>query len=339
MLNRIIILLFFAGLAAGFGSVERADAAPRPFQRSQQNESRDIFADFGVGYLYGNTTYRIDVNDPPSGQALSSELRFPLETFLYTIDGGYIVKDRQGRDQVIFSLRFQGNMGSSSGKLQDSDWLNDAADIIAVGAVNPGKDIFSESAVDLTARIADVRLAYLFRPADHVGVGPFVGYQYRFFDYTVSNLSQVGYGPYAAGYTGSISGKVLTYEVTYTIPYVGGQADMRVSGKIRLFADAGYSPIAVAKDRDDHVLRAKLGKGIARGQAYFATAGILWDLSDSDSIRLSGSYSGIWTRGLQTQYWYASMPNEPPAGTEMTGIADRINSQQASAEILISHRF
>jgi len=239
------------------------------------------------------------------------------------------------------------NIGNGSGKLKDSDWLTDNFDIAAPpppnppnsGYAHPGLDIYSESDTTLKTNSIDLRGSYNNWISDNLSIGPLGGSLYQNYQFDASNANQVGYGPWA-DYTSSISGLVITYEVTYTIPYLGIHSEMLVGRSFQAFLDLGYSPLAAAEDKDDHVLRGKRSTGSTLGNAYLATLTAQWDMEDNDFFLMRGQYLKIDTSGTQTQTWYRA-PNSDgvPAGYTITGIDDKITSQQISLSLLFTHRF
>jgi outer membrane protease len=309
--------------------------AAQPVQQS----SGDITFGIGIGYLNGNTLYHISSYDA-TGQGIESELEFPLKTFLFSIQGGYLSKDLKGRDEVKITLQWLTNIDNGSGQLKDSDWATDAVDIALVGAPHAGLDIFSTSDIKLKANILDLRASYNNWLSDTLSVGPLGGFLYQNFHFDASHLSQVGYGPYAPGYTGTIPGKVLTYDVTYIIPYLGIHSELQLSKQFHALVDLGYSPWVSAEDEDDHLLRYKRSNGSTTGTAYLAAVSARWDLQDDNSFLLQGQYLKIDTTGTQTQTWYRA-PNSDglPAGYTITGIHDKVTSQQTTITFLFNHRF
>lgn len=334
--SAVLFLTLFCLLA---GLVADAFAAPtRPRKRSPR-PTTDGYLSFGAGYLSGNTTYRIDIYDQSSGGEILSELMFPLNTLLLGLEAGYITKDARTRDAWKFSLACSIDAGTVSGKLEDSDWMNDVVDTTLVGATNPGKDIYSESSVDLNARMLDLRISRSCWLSDSLAVGPLAGYLYQSFEFTARDVNQVGYGPYASSYSGVFSGKVLNYEVTYQIPYAGIHSEVPAGTRFRMTFDLGYSPWAKAEDEDDHVLRTKKAQAKASGSAWLAALAAQWELKDNNFIIIRGEYRKIETTGSQTQYWYGNTSGEPPAGTSITGVSDRITSEQISLVLLATSRF
>jgi outer membrane protease len=301
---------------------------------------------FGLGYLTGSTIYHISVYDATAG--IESELEFPLDTMIVGLEGGYVSRNAKGQDALRIGLQWFRSLGSGSGKLKDSDWISGTAETSPPPngfgfPAHPGLDIYSTSDISLKANIIDLRGSYNNWISDNLSLGPVGGLLYQNYQFDASNVNQVGYGPYAPEYTGSASGLVLTYEVTYTIPYLGIHSEILVRRNFQAILDLGYSPGASAEDRDDHVLRGKLSKARTSGSAYLATLTAQWDIEDNDYILIRGQYLKIDTIGWQTQTWYRdeiiSATETIPAGTTITGINDKITSQQVSLSLLFNHRF
>jgi outer membrane protease len=335
-MKRILALtLLSTALWTCSGVYHAAQAAP-PFQ---QNASNYAFG-YGIGYLNGNTLYHISVYDATGG--IESELEFPLNTVLFGLEGGYVSKNAKGQDEFRIGLQWFTNIDSGSGKLKDSDWLTDNFDIQAPpsppyppnsGYPHPGLDIYSESDIALKANIIDLRGSYNNWISDNLSIGPLGGFLYQNYQFDASNVNQVGYGPWAPGYTGSASGLVLTYEVTYAIPYLGIHSEILVSRSFQAAFDLGYSPWAAAEDKDDHILRKKLSRAKTTGSAYLATITAQWHIEDNDFVLIRGQYLGIKTTGTQTQTFYDG------SGDIFTGINDKITSKQISVAGVFSHRF
>jgi outer membrane protease len=296
---------------------------------------------FGLGSLQGDTTYHISAYDA-AGSGIESELEFPLMTIMLGVEGGYVGRNEKGQEALRISLQWSVNVDNGSGLLKDSDWLTNDLDIQAPpspphppnsGYPHPGLDIYSTSDIALKANIADLRASYNYWPSEGLAIGPLGGLLYQHFKFNASNVHQVGFGPYAADYTGNVSGLVLTYDVTYIIPYLGMHVEMPAGTHLQAFLDLGYSPRASAEDRDDHVLRKKVSRASTSGTAWLAALSAQWDLKDNDFFLLRGQYLRIDTSGTQTQTF------SDGSGQVFTGINDRITSLQVSASISFSHRF
>jgi outer membrane protease len=333
-LRRTCIPVIMAAMCLLLSSSMTVQAA-QPVQQSASDFSFGI----GIGYLNGNTLYHISSYDA-TGQGIESELEFPIKTFMLSIQGGYLSKDRKGRDEVKITLQWLTNIDSGSGQLKDSDWLTDTYDIQAPpsppnppnsGYPHPGLDIFSTSDIKSTVNIIDLRGSYSNWLSDNLSIGPLGGFLYQNFQFDASNLNQVGYGPWAV-YTATVPGLVLTYQVTYAVPYLGVHSQIQLGHQFQTIIDLGYSPWVWVNDKDDHVLRQKVAEASTTGKAYLASATLQWNIQD-DCIQVGGQYLKIDTTGTQTQTFYDG------SGIIITGINDKITSEQTFLTILFNHRF
>jgi outer membrane protease len=300
-------------------------------------ENHSVYVGPQWGYLYGDTTYHISQYFGSSG--IESELEFPLQTALAGIALKYNSEDRREKLGLQVSLTWMTNIDKGSGKMKDSDWLTDDYDL-ELGAPHPGKDVYSESEIELQAQIFDLRAILAKDMGQSFNIGLMLGYRYQQFKYDVMNLNQVGYGPYAYVATVSVPGLVATYEVKYGIPYMGLAMDFknrRLEGEITTQVRLGFSPFAFADDRDDHILRSKLSTCSANGPALLASVGTTWDISEAWRLELSGEYLNIWTDGVQKQYFYATT-DEANAGRTFF-INDEITSRQLSLMANLTFQF
>jgi outer membrane protease len=281
-----------------------------------------IYLDLGVqgGYLKGDTTYRITFD---GGE---SELEFPLKTYFIGPEVGLGYKNSQKQDKFRVKIRWLTNIGDGLGNMKDSDWLDDDG--------QPGLDIYSESNIRLRANIFDFNLLYNLWLTKNITVGSVFGYKYQQFDYRVSNTNQVGYGIYAADYTAYVRGRTLEYKVKYHIPYFGLSSDLLFGKKFHVNVGGSYSPWAIAKDRDDHILRYKLSKGDADGYAYFINLNAILNILPNWFLILGGEYTKIHTTGTQHQSFY----DGAYAGWTAE-VDDKITSKQSFLSAAITYTF
>jgi outer membrane protease len=290
-----------------------------------------LYLDIGLesGYLRGDTTYNISF---PGGE---SELEFPLKTFLMGPKIGWGYKNHRNQDKFRLNVKWLTNIGHGSGKVKDSDWIDDDASFLEIpGYSHPGLDIYSESDIKLRLHVVDVNAAYKFWPIRNLSVGPMVGYKFQQFKYDVSNLNQVGYGLYAPLFTEYVAEKWLDYKVRYHIPYFGLSSDALFGEKFQANMKLGYAPWAFAKDRDDHILRYKLSKGDTDGYAYMANLNGSWNFLSHWSLTIGGEYTKIHTTGTQHQSFYAG----PYVGLT-ADVDDKITSSQWFFSAMITYRF
>ena len=179
--------------------------------------------------------------------------------------------------------------------------------------------------------------SFNFFPSKMIGIGPMIGYRYQFFEYEISNLYQIGFGPYSQDpniNVGFIPGKTLTYEVKYNIPYFGLNTDVLVGDSFRLNLRGGAGWVN-AKDEDDHVLRYKLSKGDCDGVAYLVNINANWEFLHNWLLQLSGEYLDIYTKGTQHQEFYP-----PSINTDWEAdVDDKITSSLWMAYVTLKYRF
>lgn len=284
------------------------------------------------GSMRGDTTYHISVYS--GGEGVESELEFPLRAAMAGVELSYRPRNRE---DLRLTGRFLTNVTDGSGKLKDSDWLNDTFEINRGIPVHPGLDIYSESDIELQAYMLDLKAAIDLHQEKNFTFGLLGGLRLHRFQFEAFNVNQVGFGPYAAGYTVFVPGKTIDYRVTYFILYGGLSAGLRMHDALRADASLAFSPITFAKDRDDHVLRDKLSKAETYGYAALAEFGLTWTIESSVEMRASGEYIAIRTKGEQTQMWYGPADGVP-VGTNYTGIDDEITSDQFTALLTLTFR-
>lgn len=247
------------------------------------------------GYISGHTTYHISSYSGTSG--VESELEFPLRAVL----GGLVLTASDG--QTDLEVGFLTNITSGSGKLKDSDWLTSDLDIQETGQAHPGKDIYSESRIDLRAVVLEgaVKTTYSLNGID---VLPTLGMVYQFFDFDAYDTEQVGYGPYASVYTVSVSGRTIEYSIGYFFFYLGPEVEGQWQ-QLTLSAGVFFCPYVYASDRDDHLLRYKLSEAETDGTGYVARLSVSWQPQRGPRVSLQGRYLSLNTSGTQRQTFYS----------------------------------
>ncbi len=316
------------GLALALGATTQAFA---------QEPSRGWSLEVALGAEMGggDTTYRIEASD--GVDSIASELEFPLSSVMLRVQGELAapIVPEEGRFVLQGALLTSPRERAGSGTMKDSDWLSGPMEISLVGAPHDGKDIYSESDAQLDALVLDLRAAWEFRPARAPGMvlAPMLGLLYQRFDYSVRDAHQVGYGPYAATYSGFAPGQVLVYRVSYRAPYVGARAAI-ASGQLTATADLWFSPFASADDRDDHVLRSKLSETDASGSAWQVSLGARLALGAADLVQAQAATVRISATGTQHQRFYAG----PLAGS-YSDIDAKITSTRNSFLLSYVHRF
>jgi outer membrane protease len=326
------MLFTFWGMGSGLPQIDAKDGLSQPEPLVGWGFGRGrLYLDLGLqsGYIDGDTTYRISF---PGG---ASELEFPVRTYLI---GPHVVwgyQNAQKQDIVRLEAKWLTNLGDGKGKMKDSDFIDDDSAFFGMPVPdNPGLDIYSESRMDLGVDIIDANLVYNFWPVKCLSIGPLVGFKYQRLEYDVSDTNQVGFGPYAADFTASVSGKTLDYWVKYYIPYFGLSSDLMLGNKIRMNFKGAYSPWTWAEDRDDHLLRFKRSEGDTDGYAWIASVNGSWNFLPHWILTLGGEYTKIHTTGDQHQSFY----DGPLMGLAFD-VDDKITSEQWYYSVTVTYRF
>lgn len=288
----------------------------------------------GVGTLAGDTTYTIGfhgVHWP------LSELAWPLDALVASAGA------RAELGVLTVEAEVVKNLTADAGKMEDSDWGVFALEGCPHCDAD-SLDVFSESRATLEALTLKVEALAWYRAYPSFRLGAGAGLRYMSYGFEASDLAQYSpswgrYGLPFDPFRAMVDGIAITYEVTYLVPYaaVGGTwraADLFSRGDELAFEVVlGYSPIARATDRDDHVLRDKLSEADCSGSALLAGL--------SGSYRPGGRFflfatielAVISTSGTQTQTFYDEGDHDAPP--ELVGrrffVDTEISSTQSRA--------
>ena len=269
-------------------------------------QAPEVDLSVGTGTLRGHTTYRIGgtVNTASGSYGYHfpiSELEFPLDVYVFSV-----------RENVQFAEKWKVeggvkcNLTKDAGKMKDSDWgyyylRGDA------GAEQDTLDIYSESDAELNAFIWDINLGYSFYEKSNLSFIAGLGYIRQKFDYEIRDLDQ--WYPSDSYYFGVdfphdyVSGKVLEYEVTYSIPYVKIGTQLEIRDKFSVEASLGYSPIVRVDDEDQHLLRSKVNRGDCDGDAILFSVEGRYDFPNNWFLTLQLDYTKIDADGESKAYF------------------------------------
>lgn len=243
----------------------------------------------------GDTTYQIGgtFSTPSTAYEMHfpiSELEFPLDVYMISLSGGIEITKK-----LFMSARVKKNVTDDAGKMKDSDWMT---------LSNPDRlDIYSESDAELDALIIDINFRYKFFNKSGWSFSAGLGYLYQYFDYDIFDLDQwYPSGVYGTGHD-YVSGKVLTYEVKYSIPYTEIGAQFKIKD-FSVETTLGYSPLVNVKDEDHHILRSKVNKGDCDGDAIFFSLKGQYDFLKNWFLTLGFEYMKIETEGESDAYFY-----------------------------------
>lgn len=285
-----------------------------------------------IGLMTGDTTYQIGglITDNAGGVY---EVQFPLSELKWPLDIAVAFLGGSGRfGPLSVQARIGASLTDSPGEMEDSDW---GVYYLDYGPPfrDDSLDIFSTSDATLSAAMFDlkVRYAFLDRPGFSLAGG--IGLLYQDFSFEARGVDQ--YSPSWRDYgltgdpfrfRGGPNQLGITYDVTYTVPYLEIAAGWKFGHRVTVDASLGYSPIAYAEDTDDHVLRGKLSEGSCDGSAVMANVGATVAFGRRFFGAVGLSYLNIDTDGTQVQSYY-----EDPSmiGYEAT-IDHTITSSQTS---------
>lgn len=292
------------------------------YESTTFSQGYNTYITVGIGVLSGDTTYQIGERYVyPSGSGTYhfpiSKLEFPLDILMISVE-----ESKEFAKNWKMSIVAKKNYTRNAGKMEDSDWLTIA---------NPSQlDVYSQSDAYLDALILGINVSYRIFEAPHWSLIAGVGYWYQNFDYECKlnrQWSPSGLSGYDYTGTGSVD---LTYEVTYSIPYIEIGTQYTFNNKWSLDASLGYSPIVHAEDLDVHVLRAKVSEGDCDGDAMLFSLKGRYNVSRSWFFALQLDYTYIHTDGRQKQY---------TDGTWSATIDQKITSEQLFGVLSAGYAF
>ncbi len=327
-----VILAAYAGPAtAADGAVLGAGAGPvsRPAQAPGTSANTANYSlSIGPELMSGDTTYRIGYPAvDPSGVVYHgyfplSELVWPLDFWLVRLDGRVTVNDQWRLNATI-----KKDVSTPGDDMEDSDWLT---------ATNPARlDVYSESEISsFDAFIIDTDIEWSFLRRNGLSVYAGVGYLYQNFDYEAEILNQ--YSPSGLpGYDFDGDGRVgITYEMTYSIPYLKLGTDLQVNPNLSLEGSIAYSPIVEAEDTDHHLLReygGKISSGDMDGDAFMLDISGRYSFTPTIFMEAGFQFMKIEVDGTQTQKYGWGIP----LGT----IDEEAESTQTSGFLSIGYMF
>lgn len=285
-----------------------------------------------IGKLNGHTTYQIGgAVDTPSDSWVqrfpTSELEFPLDVCMISVGGSVELLEKWK-----LGLGVKKNITDDAGKMEDSDWGINYYEI-SWWTDPDSLDIYSESDAELDALIMDINLRYKFYEKSSYSFIAGLGYIRQNFDYEISNLDQ--WYPSCNEYYGydiehlRVSGRVLTYEVTYSIPYM--EIGIReTEDKLSVEASIGYSPFVNVKDEDHHLLRSMVSYGDCDGDAVLFSLEVRYDFPKNWFLTLGLDYMKIETDGKSKTY---------VKGAYDYTIDQRIESEQTFIAFAVGYAF
>lgn len=332
-MGRLVKIALFVGVVVFSGSPEGAFAqyatgpdgqyAGRAQASAVQKraDEPDFFSlEQRVGYLFGHTLYQIRYPlYVGESSRLLSELKFPMDASLAGVSASF------GRIDVWdLGVAIATNISKDTGKMKDSDWMD----------VNPAtKSVYSESDTKMDAILVDVVGKFNVLRRETTTLGVMVGYRDDDLKFEARNVNQVCLTETGCSELGSafVPGKVLTYKMTYKIPYGGLALILRPSPRASVNL-TGALGRAYAKDEDNHVLRGKRASAESEGPYYSLKAEGRFTLTPQLLLTVGAEYLVIDAEGKQNQVCYTPTPR-CPFGEGTTGIDYKAKSEQTTATV------
>ena len=296
--------------------------------------------DFTFGHsaaaMFGHTTYCLKLRS--FEPALLSKLVFPLDTATAGIEARWDIL-RQGRREWILKFSTRINLSDPRAPMADSDYDDYAG-------YPPRMWSYTESDIAMRSVFASVSAGRRLISSGAFELYAEAGYRFQYIDQEALNYSgwQVAWNDVSLEwevYLVAYPETALEYTIIYHLASLGFLADTRLTGRLRLAANASLLAV-IASDRDDHILRTKLSTATGAGIGYLAGLSLRYRFRERDSspyIALGAELLGLRLNTTQTQSWYADTPGEPPAGTTYTGIPHIITSRQGRIEVGLGRHF
>ncbi len=315
MSMRYLICIFIFILTGHYAFAQDSSSGDGPAR------SLNIAVDLGTGVLRGHTTYQIG-GDVDYANSAHEDLRFPISELKFPLDVymASLSASAEFKEKWKLVINAKKNITDDAGSLEDSDWgyWHDGADLPhdPGSTCDPDKcssdslDIYSESDAELDALIIDLDFRYRFfnKAFGKTSLSFFAGagHIYENFSYEVSDLDQwyPSYKDYFGVNLGhdKVSGKVLTYDISYFIPYIRVGTTFAVEDRLGIEGSLAFSPYLIIQDEDNHILRDKVSEGELEGAAIMLSLEGRYNFSRHWFTKLELNYMILYAEGEQKQY-------------------------------------
>lgn len=266
------------------------------FTNTQCAAEADTSLELSLNQLSGASDYQIgglvQLADGTSGYVHFpiSKLEFPSDMSLF----GFSFKARYPDSQI--TARISTSVAESTTTMKDSDW--------GVTSINPSTtpntlDIYSESENEGELRMLELRYAGIRQQEFGKSTGFFgVGMLFQQYHFDVHDGLQVY--PSTGATADPLPGRVLTYDLDIYVPYVFLRFERNVTKNgLSWFGELAFSPWAMVKDKDQHLLRNRVSKGSYDGNAIIFDLGVMLQTSNMYRFSLSYRYINIASDGEQ----------------------------------------
>jgi opacity protein-like surface antigen len=214
----------------------------------------------------------------------------------------------------FFLKGFIGGGSHLSGNMHDEDWFIDG--------VIPYSNTTSTVKGDLTYATLDVGYALFHGPSSRVG--GFVGYNYFQEDKSAYGCVQIANPNSDCAPSIPNSTLVITENDIWNSFRIGVNAEVALTNRLMLTADAAYLPLASFHGTDDHLLRTDVPNTLSPeagvGQGVQLEAIVSYAVAKSFSIGAGARYWAMWSTNATTNAFSTPCPCQTlPVRTERYG--------------------
>lgn len=326
------IFLITSFVISGFTQDASIESSLKLQTEAKQKKTFNFSTEAGPEEYFGYTLYQIGgIAEEPDGTRYKysfpiSEIKLPIDIFMFSCD----VKGELF-ERFILHTNIKKNITNDAGKMEDSDWLGSSD--------HPHElIIYSESDAKLEAFIinTDFQVKTFSNSLFTLFTG--AGFLYQNFKYDMNNLKTTIFNP---AYVIEASGKIITYEIDYYIPYIEVTPCFDIKNKLKIMHRFAVSPDITAKDVDDHLLRYKESKSDVHGFAFITSLKTEYYLNSLVYFNLTLNYNYMYADGWCKQYQYKEYfdgTNTIPVGP-IGKIENKIESSQFSVVINAGIRY
>jgi len=282
----------------------------------------------GIDYIHGDTTYKIggNVNSAADGIETKhfpvSELRFPMEVFIASANVDITVAKR-----VAMILHAGTSFTDETKDMQDSDWGEEPypPELLTT---------YSRSKTSMDALVLSGKIRYrlytnpLSELASHtredydLSFWAGLGYLHEEFEFKSKDTYQTSLVP--GTIEGLFPGPTLTYDITYTVPYVELAATLDVDNKAEMTLSTGYSSYAEAEDIDKHLLKNWVSRGDCEGTATLVSFKSRFSITEHWFTGFHIDYRHIETEGESVTHengeWHSTVDEKTKSESTIMGV-------------------
>jgi opacity protein-like surface antigen len=266
--------------------------------------------EIGARYVHGWGRFQHDLRVGAPQPANNSRLTWDglgtdgAETF-WRVDGPY----------RLMTKGFYGEGGSRSGHINDEDWL----------ALQPYSNTLHPAGSTIRYLTTDIGYDLLMGPG--YKFSPFVGYSHfsqGMSDFGAANIA------FAPPQQVSVGTGLLQF-TTWNAVRLGAAADLMLTPRLRLIADAGWLPDVHFDGLDVHLLRTAepsiLSPQRGNGRGVQLEATLTYNLTDRFSVGVGGRYWAMWIADGQTNAFQSG------------NVTSRFAAEQAAVFLQASYKF